>query len=159
MNPELMWISGLVVAAFLLFFFEIFLPGGILAVIGMVLLGGASVVAGSAYGIGVAAVLLAASIVAAVLLFFLEVRLLQSGPFARFFLHQGSNQSVSNRPVADDDSIVGQQGEVVTRMAPSGKVRLAGRIYVAASESGMLEPGEPVQVVRFDAFKLIVRKL
>ena len=43
-------------------------------------------------------------------------------------------------------------------MAPSGKVLVGGATYEAASESGFLEKGTAIVVVRIDNLKIMVRK-
>jgi membrane-bound serine protease (ClpP class) len=57
-------------------------------------------------------------------------------------------------------ALVGQIGEVNTRLAPTGEVWAGGEAWQAKLESGgTAEPGERVSVVAIDGFHLIVRPL
>ena len=66
--------------------------------------------------------------------------------------------STSQEPVGHD-SMVGQSGETLTTLAPSGYVSVGGRRYEAFSSSGHLEKGTPVRVTGHDTFRLIVTKV
>ena len=148
---------GLFVAAFLLFLFEIFLPGGVLAIMGMVLLFIAGFISMQMFGIVIGMLVLLGSLSAALVLFFLEVYFLQKGPFAKIFISSDRITSVSNAPVAKAD-LVGQSGEALTKMRPSGKVCVGERVYEATCQEGSLEPGDRIEVLRVDPFKVLVKK-
>ena len=57
-----------------------------------------------------------------------------------------------------DEALVGRDGITQTTLAPTGKVRVDGKTYVAQSEDGFLEKGHTVKVVRIETFKLIVTR-
>ena len=76
-------IIGLIITAFVLFFFEIFLPGGVLAVMGGILLLGASVLTYSEYGIVWAVLLLCFGLIGALIMFFLEIRFIAHSRFGK----------------------------------------------------------------------------
>jgi hypothetical protein len=54
---------------------------------------------------------------------------------------------------------IGDRGEAVSALTPSGKVRINGILYDAKSEGIFIEAGAHCIVVRQDPFALIVRKL
>jgi membrane-bound serine protease (ClpP class) len=149
-------IIGLVATAFVLFFFEIFLPGGVLAVIGGILLLIASALAYTEFGAAWAALLFCLGLVGALIMFFLEIRFISRSRFGRQLSLQSSITAQLN-PRADE-KLVGTGGVTLTTLAPSGKVELDGRVYTASAQSGFLEKGVPVRVVRSETFKLIVEK-
>jgi len=56
-------------------------------------------------------------------------------------------------------ALVGEVGEAVTHLRPSGKVKIAGRRYDAVAEYGYVEAGKPVKVLRTKAFSIVVTAL
>jgi len=54
--------------------------------------------------------------------------------------------------------LVGRDGITQTTLAPTGKVRVDGKTYVAQTEDGFLEKGHAIKVVRIETFKLIVAR-
>ncbi|MBL4576582.1 MAG: NfeD family protein [Opitutaceae bacterium] len=151
-------ITTLTLIAFLLFFLEIFLPGGILAIIGTLLLVGAAYLVGVEYGLAIGGSFLLLSAVFGVFMFFLEVKLMQHTAVGRYFKLDSSIMGTSNKAVADD-SIVHKRGVSLTVMNPGGKISVEGRTYDAASTSGLLEPGTEIEVVRIEAFKVVVKNV
>ncbi len=150
-------IVGLILIAFVLFFLEIFMPGGLLAIVGGLLLLVASWLTFDAYGILPAAAMLFATAVLGVVMFFVEVRLLTRSPLGKQFrLDTQITASVNPR---EDDSLVGMSGVTLTTLAPSGKVQIQQKVYQASAQEGYLEKGTPITVVRSETFKLIVAKI
>ncbi len=149
-------IIGLILIAFALFFLEIFLPGGLLAIVGGMLLLAASWLTFDAYGIIPAALMLFATMVLGIVMFFVEVRLLTRSPLGKQF-RLDSQITASVNP-KEDDRIVGMSGVTLTTLAPSGKVQIEHKVYQASSQEGYLEKGTPITVVRSETFKLIVAK-
>ncbi|MCC5833918.1 MAG: hypothetical protein JJU20_04215 [Opitutales bacterium] len=149
-------IIGLILIAFVLFFLEIFMPGGLLAIVGGLLLLAASWLTFDAYGILPAAVMLFATAVLGVVMFFVEVRLLTRSPLGKQF--RLDNQITASVNPREDDSLVGMSGVTLTTLAPSGKVQIQQKVYPASAQEGYLEKGTPISVVRSETFKLIVAK-
>ena len=149
-------IIGLIVTAFVLFFFEIFLPGGVLAVLGGILLLAASVMAYTELGLAWAIVIFACGLLGALMMFFLEIRFISKSRFGRQLSLQSTISAKLNPK--DDDKLVGSEGVTLTILAPTGRVQIDGRVYTAFAEDGFLEKGVPVRVIRTETFKLIVVK-
>lgn len=147
---------GLLITAFVLFFFEIFLPGGVLAVLGGILLLAASGVAYNEYGLIWALVVFFLGLIGALVMFFLEIRLLSKTRFGKQLSLQTAISAKLN-PKADEN-LVGMEGVTLTILAPSGKVDINGQDHTASALDGFLEKGVPVRVVRTETFKLIVEK-
>ena len=78
-------IIGLLITAFILFFFEIFVPGGILAVAGGIMLLAASALAYTEYGVVWSVILLCGGLIGALIMFFLEIRLISHTRFGKQF--------------------------------------------------------------------------
>ena len=56
----------------------------------------------------------------------------------------------------DVHSLVGAEGIALGEMIPSGLVEINGQAYEAFSESGPIDAGKPVRVVRLDVGRLVV---
>jgi membrane-bound serine protease (ClpP class) len=149
-------IVGLLVTAFVLFFFEIFLPGGVLAVIGGVLLLIASALSYTEYGLLVALLILFGGLLGALGLFFVEVRFIANSRFGEQLSLQRSIDSKVSWGTSDD--LVNREGVTLTTLAPSGKVQIDGETYTAHAEDGYLSKDTPVTVLRNTPFHLIVSK-
>lgn len=57
-----------------------------------------------------------------------------------------------------EKELIGKKGIAFTVLRPSGKVEIEGGIYDATAETGYIEKGEPIEVVRFETAQLFVRK-
>lgn len=147
-------IIGLIITAFVLFFFEIFLPGGVLAVMGGILLLGASALTYAEYGIVWAVLLLCFGLIGALIMFFLEIRFIAHSRFGKQLALKSTIAAKLN-PKADE-KLVGAEGVTLTILAPTGKVQIDGAVHTAQAEDGFLEKGLPIRVLRTETFKLIV---
>ncbi|MGC9450645.1 MAG: NfeD family protein [Oceanipulchritudo sp.] len=149
-------VIGLVVTAFVLFFFEIFLPGGVLAVLGGLLLLAASVLAYTNLGPAWAVAIFFGGLLGALAMFFLEIRFISKSRFGRQLSLQSTISARLNPK--EDDKLVGTDGVTLTILAPTGRVEINGRTYTAFAEDGYIEKGVPVRVLRSETFKLIVER-
>jgi membrane-bound serine protease (ClpP class) len=147
----------LLVIAVLLFFFEIFIPGGFLAALGMACILGAAVLAATNYGVVTGVLVFFAGTVAVIILFFVEVKWLLRAPWARRIQHEGTIAGASLKKVDVEDRI-GAEAVAVTRLTPSGRIRLDGKLLEAKSENGWVEPGEKVVIVGSDVFHVWVSR-
>ncbi|MGB0408764.1 MAG: NfeD family protein [Opitutales bacterium] len=151
-------ILALVLAALICLFFEVILPGGILGLLAITCVLGATWLGFADYGaIGGTAVFVG-SLIAGGLLVFFEFKLLAKSGLAKGFFLRTAVSGHSNQSPAES-SIIGKEGTTLTRLNPSGKVAIDGQSYEAYSQDGYLEPGESVSVVSQDNFKLIIKKL
>lgn len=147
---------GLLVTAFILFFFEIFVPGGILAAVGGLLLLMAAGLAYTEWGFLPAVGILFGGLCGALVMFFVEIRLLSASRLGRQLALKSAVTARLN-PRADD-SLVGKRGVTLTTLAPTGKVEVLGQVHTAFAQEGYVEKGSPIKVVRTETFKLIVVK-
>lgn len=151
-------IIGFVVAALVLVFFEIILPGGILGVLAALCVLVATWLGFDEYGaLGGIGIFVGTCITVAVAAF-IEFKLLAKTSLGKAFFLKASVTGHSNESPADE-SIIGKEGTALTRLNPSGKVAIEGQSYEAYSQDGYIESGEFITVVKKDNFKLIIRKL
>ncbi len=150
-------VVALIILALVLFFLEIFAPGGILGVMGAAALVVAAILAYEELGMLGSVSILFGGVLAGILLFFLEIRLIARSPFGKQFQHHHT-QKAQTKPVGEK-GLVGQRGRVLTTMAPSGKVLINNKSFEAASEGGLIKQNATVEVVRSEHLKLIVKKI
>jgi membrane-bound ClpP family serine protease len=150
-------ILGLILAALVLVFFEVILPGGILGLLALGCLVGATWVGFAQYGaVGGTATFLGSVLAVGVLVFF-EFKLMANSKWGKgFFL--GSTVTGHSNVAQGEDSIVDREATAITRLNPSGKVAIDGRTYEAYSQDGYIDSGQTVAVVKRDNFKLIIKK-
>jgi membrane-bound ClpP family serine protease len=150
-------ISVLLTVAFVLFFIEILIPGGFLAIAGVVLIVIATVLCYEANGLLSATLFLLGSSFGAFVLFLVELQVLSKTRVGKLIRldHQVKGSSLE---APGDDGLIGKTGLTTTPMNPSGKVRIDGRSYQGKSENGWLPTGTPVQVIRREIFHVIVTK-
>ena len=146
----------LILLALVLFFLEIFAPGGILAGIGIVLLTVASLLITLDYGLLAGFLMFVGTGLIAVTLFFVEVKLFEKSPLLRF-LSVKERQESHTRNEPGRESLVGETGRTVTPLSPLGKVEIGGTLHEASTEGEPLAAETPVEVARVTAFYLIVQ--
>lgn len=147
----------LLIFAFILFFLELFAPGGILGLLGVISLVGSSIMAYETLGILGSAAILLGGLLLGLALFFIEIKLLKVSPFRKDFQH-ADRQTAKTNPVGRPE-LVGQQGVALTTMAPSGKVNVENEVFEAASNGGLIKKSTTVEVVRSEHLKLIVKEI
>ena len=150
-------IVTLIIAAFLLFFLEVFAPGGVLGLFGACSLIAASVLAYDTMGIVGSVSILLGGTFAACALFFIQIKLLAKSRFGRTIQHK-DQQRAQTSPVGRED-LIGKIGTALTTMAPSGRVKIANETFEAASNSGLIDKNATIEVVRSEHLKLIVREI
>lgn len=62
-------------------------------------------------------------------------------------------------PSPDKELTAGDRGVTVSRLSPMGKVEIAGRMYEAKSVDAYIDPKQAVEVVGFENFSVIVKKV
>lgn len=82
---------------------------------------------------------------------------LRAKTWNRFALKQ--NIDSTSMPHPEDEVAVDATGVTVSRLAPMGKVNIAGKIYEAKSEDAYIDQKQSVEVVGFENFSVIVRKI
>lgn len=141
-----------------LLFFEVFVPGGVLGVLGGLFMLAGCGVAFADYGTGGGSIatVLAVALIGFTLYF--ELFLLPKTALGRKLFLDQAISAQSQPPPARAEEILGRDGETLTTLAPSGYVLVAGKKYEAASQSGLLPRGTAVKVTGLDNFRLLVSK-
>ena len=61
--------------------------------------------------------------------------------------------------VVDWSHLAGKKGEAVTRIMPSGKARIDGKVYDVISDGEVVEKGDSIEVIQAIANRVVVRKM
>lgn len=82
---------------------------------------------------------------------------LRSKSWNKLSLHQ----TISSKAQLDWEGIISprDRGISVTRLAPGGEVKIGEHTLEALSQSGFVDVNKPVEVVRTDRFRVIVKPL
>jgi len=149
-------IITLLLLALVLASFEIVIPGGILAGLAFLALLAASMLAYQDYGFLEAVLTFSTSLLIILVVVILELKLIQkTGLRQRFILsHAGGGRTLKR--AEPQSEWLGQGGEAITPLSPTGMIRIGDRQLEAASKSGRIERGESVKVIGEDNFRVLV---
>jgi membrane-bound serine protease (ClpP class) len=149
------WIPILIVAGVTLIWFEIFVPGMVLASAGTLCLVASVVVGYKTLGAAGGTALLIFEVLGLIAAANRWVTWFPKTTWGRkIVLHNttGEPPTVENR-----DSLLQQTGVVVTICRPSGVAEFANRRYDVISEGGFLSPGQAVKVIAIEGNKIVIR--
>ena len=82
---------------------------------------------------------------------------LRAKTWQRFALKQEIRSKSMPRP--SDELEPGTRGLTLSRLSPMGKVSIEGKIYEAKSLDAYIDPKQEVEVVGFENFSVIVKKI
>lgn len=149
-------ILGLIVAALVLAFFEVLLPGGILGLTAALCVIAATWYAFALYGTLSAIGVFAGALVCAGVMIYLEFRYLSRTDYGKKFFLQDTVRGHTREGGAEN--LVGKRGKALTRLNPSGMVLVDEVRHEAFSRDGYVDAGAEVEVVDTGNFKLVIRK-
>jgi len=159
---DLIWLIVLAVAVgYILLLVEVLTPSfGLLTVLAILCFGVAvwlcfriSTVAGI--------VMIGALVVTIPLYYWVLFRYVARTAFARkLFLDPGKNTPGQGAPALDSyRQCIGKQGVSLTQLRPAGAIRIDGRRLDAVAESGLIEKGKNVKVLRVTGSSLVVKEV
>ena len=88
-----------------------------------------------------------------VLILWLSHKIGSKGPLRRMALNADLGEAIST---PTHQALIGKEGIAQTVLRPSGKVQIEGKIYDGISESGFVEKGEPVVVIKSENAQVYV---
>jgi membrane-bound serine protease (ClpP class) len=154
---------GLLVAGYVLILAELVLPGMISGILGAVCLVVAVLYAATAEpfaGTNLWAYILLAEIVSGCVLFWLWMKFFFKSSIGKRFVIQ--NDADARQEEEDYDHrygfLVGQTGEAVTALHPSGVARFQGKRYDVVTEGGLIEKDDQISVVKTEGARIVVRR-
>jgi membrane-bound serine protease (ClpP class) len=151
---EMMRIVGMLVLGYLLLLMELFLPGGILGILGL-----GSVVYGCwlAFGVGPlwGGVAVATSVVATVGLVMLILR----SRVARQMVLDNRPSREWKAPAPELQELVGKEGVTISPLRPAGIVAIDGERFDVVTDSVFLEAGVAVRVFEVEGGRVVVESV
>ncbi len=131
------------------------LPGVTLgAILSIACYGGAIYLGFALYDTTVGVTVIVAAILTALLTVILSLR---AKTWQKLSLRQNIDSVSNENP--ENLLQIGQRGVAVSRIAPMGKVEIAGKYYEAKSTDVLIDQREEVEVVGFDNTSVVVRKV
>ena len=134
---------------------EVFLPGMIAGVLGVVCLLGAAVVGFAEFGPKVGSLILMAELIAGTVLTILWMRYFPKTPLGRKYI---LDPSTAAHAPTDPEKWLGHEGTALTDLRPAGSARLDGEKVDVTTSGEHLESGTRVKVVRVDGPSIFVRR-
>ena len=136
---------------------EFYMPGFVLATVGIILLLTADFVCLTHYGSGWAAGLFVAEVALAILTGYVVIKTIpQSAAGKRMILSHAQN-NVSATAAAPE--LVGAEGTAQTTLRPSGMAEIGGKRLDVVAESDMIERGSTVRVIAVEGSRIVVQKV
>jgi len=134
---------------------EVFLPGMIAGVLGVVCLLGAAVVGFAEFGPKVGSLILMAELLAGTVLTILWMRYFPKTPLGRKYI---LDPSTAAHAPTEPEKWLGHEGTALTDLRPAGSARLDGEKVDVTTSGEHLESGTRVKVVRVDGPSIFVRR-
>lgn len=143
-------------AGFVLLLTEMFLPGGLLGLLGILALCAAAVVGYAQFGPVVGSGLFAGIAVVTLVGFCIWMAVFpRTAVGKRLTL---SRAPASSAVVPETAGLVGTEGIALTSLRPAGKALLAARRVDVVAEADFIEIHSPIVVVAREGFRVVVRK-
>jgi len=146
----------LAIVGFLLIAAEVFVPGMVLGALGGLCLAAMVVLCYMAYGPLLGTVAFSALAALLIIGFFLWINLFPGTPIGKKIMLKRVLPRENSLPV---QSLLGATGESVTPLRPAGTAVIGGRRVDVVAESGLIEPGQKIEVVLQEGLRVVVRKI
>ncbi len=147
----------LLIAGLLMICLEIFLPGGVIGVLGGISLVGAIVIGFSAFGAATGMYIMLAIVLLLCVSLILWIKYFPGTIMGKSMTltKDGSDFKASDDY---DRALVGKEGESVTELRPAGIVLIDGVKYDVVSDGSLIEKGARVHVVKTSGNRMVVRR-
>jgi len=145
----------LLIAGVALLLAEVFLPGMIAGVLGVVCLLGAAVVGFAEFGPKVGSLILMAELFAGTVLTILWMRYFPKTPLGKKYI---LDPSTAAHAPTEPEKWLGYEGVALTDLRPAGSARLDGAKVDVITSGEHLESGTAIKVIRVDGPSIFVRR-
>lgn len=145
----------LLLAGIALLLAEVFLPGMVAGVLGVVCLLGAAVVGFAEFGPKVGSLILMAELLAGTVLTILWMRYFPKTPLGKKYILDAS--TAAHAPT-EPEKWMGHEGVALTDLRPAGSARLDGAKVDVITSGEHLESGTAIKVIRVDGPSIFVRR-
>jgi membrane-bound serine protease (ClpP class) len=146
----------LIVAGLILIGAEVYVPGLIVGIIGVMLLVAALVVAYIHMGFGPAVMVFLVESVMSLVVAMLAMRYFPNTRWGQKTMLSAS-QAGSRAAAVPSPDLIGREGVAHTILRPSGMAMIDGRRLDVVAESGMVDRGTPIRVIAIEENQIVVR--
>ena len=153
--PAAQGIALLLLLGFVMVAAEVFVPGMILGLIGGLCLFAGVAWSYAAYGIAAGTLVLTGVALVGSLAFIVYLRTFPKTFIGRQVINK---TAISQNEESFSADLLGQTGEALTVLRPSGTARIAGRRVDVLAEGNFINAHEPIMVIRIENNHLVVRK-
>ncbi len=129
---------------------ELFIPGGVIGIAGVVSLIASVGLTFAEYGMLVGTIYFVLLIVFLLIFFRVWMKRFDSLPITKLLVLRKEVEETSHHSHAGMGDLVGQEAKALTPLAPSGKVEIADQVLNARVAQGTVEKGDTVTVIRAD---------
>lgn len=152
-------ITGLILFGLALMFLEVFVPGGILGILGSLSMLAACIYSYQKFGLNTAIITLGASAVLIGVMLVIQFKyIIPKTKIGKKLLNEDAIQEKNKYLPDRADDFVGKQGIAITALSPTGIIESENEQFEAYSQDGFIVKGTPVKIVSHDNFRLIVTK-
>lgn len=148
-------IITLILVGTLAILLELFLPGGIVGLIGVLCLVAASVTTFNEYGLSTGLLVTAGIITVTCIELYFWMRYFDQLPWVKPLILTATVGKPDS--TARDSALLDKVGETLTDLGPSGKALINGEKLDVIAESGFIDKGTDVTVVEAIGSKIVVR--
>nr|WP_309241918.1 nodulation protein NfeD [Brevibacillus daliensis] len=153
------WLDiGLFIVGIIFLVMEIFLPGGIVGVLGFISMGSGLVLAAYDTKQGIASLGIAA-VITIVVAFFLVKYFGMRGTWSKFVLQDEQNKETGYIAPKDQTHLVGEVGTALTPLRPAGVIEVKGQRIDAVTLGGFVAPGVKIEVVQVEGTRVVVQEI
>ncbi len=153
-------IVGLLVIGFLFVFFEFFLPGGLLGVIGAILMGISIFICFKTQGTQTGWIVLVTALLLSIIIVVIGFKLVPRSPLAKILiLDKGVTKEAGFSAQADKaEELLGKEGVAISDLRPTGIANIDGRRIDVMSDGEYIDAGARIKVVEVASNRIMVRR-
>lgn len=151
------WIIALVFCGLLLVVAEIFLPGGVLGLVGAGCLIAASVMAFKEYGPAGGAMFTLAELALGAVVILQAVRWIPNTRLGKGLVLGAAVEG--SAPAKENAELLGREGVAITQLRPAGAARIDGHRQDVVTEGGLIEAGTALRVIGVEGMRVVVRPI
>lgn len=153
-------IIALLVAGFVLVILEIFLPGGVVGTIGVLMLLAGSLLCFQAYGTGVGTTVLLGCLVGAALIIFLGYKMIRRSRFSKTIFLESAESGEEGFFATDTalKALVGETGVAESDLRPAGIATFNEHRVSVVTEGDYIQAGERVRVREVESSRVVVER-
>jgi len=153
------WVLTVAALGLLCIFAEVFLPGGVLGILGWLLIGTSIVAAYQLWGFSLPFLLLLFGFVAAgVLLYAIAIKLMPKTPIGKLIFLR-TPQKGYKVSLTGDRELLGKEGVALSFLRPAGFAQIGGKRVNVVTEGDFIEKNARVKVCDLKDNNLVVRKI